>query len=174
MAVFRFPGPLLRSCRRLDYLAPVGGDVPEGESPSGGSLLPLTNPAISKAPGINPIPEAELASPSRGHRCATSITPQLGYVVPAPQETSAHVPNFAGKRPFTSTAARAYRQSAECRQLIGRQCALIVAALVPGPTASMQSLTARLTSREGSCVDYRFRHEALLIDVTFRVRRSPR
>src|SRR6266545_3867067 len=54
------------------------------------SVLPLTNPAMSKAPGVNPIPEAELATPSCGHRCATSITLQLGDVVPAPQETSAH------------------------------------------------------------------------------------
>jgi hypothetical protein len=136
------------------FLCPTG--MPEGESPSGGSLLLLTNPAMSKPPGVNPIPEAELASPSCGHRCATSFTPQLGYVVPTPQETSAHAPNFAGKRPLTPTAVRAYRQSAKCRQLIGRHCALIVAALVPGPPASIQSLTARLTSREGSCADCPF------------------
>jgi hypothetical protein len=107
------------------------GEVPKNESPSGPvSVLRLTNPAMSKAPGVNPIPEPELASPSCGDRCPTIITPQLGDVVPAPQETSAHALNFAGKRPLTPTAVRASDSLQSVRQLISRHCALNLPALV--------------------------------------------
>ena len=77
---------------------------------------------MSTAPGVNQIPEAELASPSCDDRRATSITPQLGDVVPAPQETSAHPLHFASKRPLTPTAVRAWDSlhSVKGRQLIGR------------------------------------------------------
>ncbi len=92
------------------------------------SVLPLTSPAMSKAPGVNPIPEAELATPSCGHRCATSITLQLGDVVPAPQETSAHALSFAGKRPLTPTTVRASDILQSVRQLITRHCAMILPA----------------------------------------------